>query len=242
MDELAVNVLTNTDLAVSIICSEMATLGLELNLDPGRSEVMVGLPGHNSRSVLRAKRLTQGWITDRMGTSSHSFGVVRSYQHVGTLRCIQGTGVQGEQARAKVTTAHHLPIASSFVGHQGIDVDTGTSVVEGLVSSRCVEPVLVVHLPPTAEGILHSGRLRHLTRVLKQELFDDCDNMKEKEVWRMLHVNGTDACVRFMRLYSLLRLVGLVLLEICWLCWTLPRGNPPCLVFGSRIYDGCTIT
>ena len=44
VDELAENVLTKTDLALSIICFEMAAL-VEVNLPPGKSEVILGLQG-----------------------------------------------------------------------------------------------------------------------------------------------------------------------------------------------------
>ena len=121
-------------------------------------------------------------------------GVVRSYKHMGTIQCIQGTGVQDARARAKITTAYYLPVASSFVGHQGIDVDTRTSVVQGLLSSR------------QAVGIVHSCRMRHLRRVLRQARFDNCDTTKDKEVLRMLHLKGTDACIRLTRLHSLPRI------------------------------------
>ena len=53
---------------------------------------------------------------------------------MGTEWCVQGTGLQDARARAKVTTAYYLPIASSFVCHQGIDVDTRISVVRGLLT------------------------------------------------------------------------------------------------------------
>ena len=55
---LPMSFLTKTDLALSITCSEMAAVRPEINLAPGKSKVMPGLQGYNSRSVLRTRRLT----------------------------------------------------------------------------------------------------------------------------------------------------------------------------------------
>ena len=134
--------------------------------------------------------------------------MVISHKHKGTFGVFKVTGVQDARARPKVNTAYYIPCASSL-GRQGIDVDTRASVVESLMSSRLLFGVTACRaIAPTAVGILHSCRIHYLGRVLKQERFDDCHNMEDKEVLRLLHLNGTDACIRLMRLRSLPRMFG----------------------------------
>jgi hypothetical protein len=122
---------------LDIIVDTFSEHGLTANLKLGKTEVMLKLIGHHSRTALRELHLDKA-SGNKLITSpkSRSVQIVDQYQHLGTIRTTSGLMHKDAKLRSSKCTAAFVPVAGNIYANRDISMKTRLMLANGCCFSR----------------------------------------------------------------------------------------------------------
>ena len=150
--------------AIDVIIGTFQTFGLEVNLKPGKTEIVMQLFGPHSRRLLRSL----GAAGKRVFTSAggNAVNVVEQYKHLGSISHESGSTIPDAKSKARKCHNAYGPLSMNIFGNDKIYSSTRLVLADSLCFTRLGHGCDTwVRRQPAAEATINHARLRVLRRI-----------------------------------------------------------------------------